>query len=729
MKVLVTGGYGFIGFHVAERFNKEGYEVHILDNLSSGNKNDIHFKHKSHCLSVEDTKCEKIFQSNQFDVVVHLAAQVNVTKSIENPRLDSESNVLGLVNMLTLSQKYKVKKFIFASSAAVYGLNEKLPLNEEDRCNPISPYGISKWVGESYCNKWKEMYGFDTLCFRFSNVYGPRQGTIGEGGVVSIFMERLLDGQTLTIFGDGEQTRDFIYVEDVADAIYRSSYSTLTGVYNLSTNSECSVNSLVAELKELRDGAAVVYKDSLQGDIRRSTLDNAAIMRDLDWVPMYTLKEGLLRTYTWFNQHSAMKEVAASAVSADKPSLLRQRFKPWMPYVENLLMFILTVWLTFSQWNETDSFIDIKLFYILIMGIIYGNRQAILAVILSIGLFVYEKLVNGRELISLLYDTDFFFQTAVYLFIGLVVGYAIERKTRLLQSQKRMIQELEDKHSFLNEVYTDVRNVKEELQQRILNSGDSFGKIYSITKELESLEPEEILTATVSVVEQIMGTREVSIYMANANRSYLRLVAHSNGAENEINKSVRVADHEYIQTILVEGKIFMNKQMQADAPFMAAPVQIKGETVAMIAIDSMKFENFSLYYQNLFKITIELVSSALSRAFSYTEATESKRYLDGTPILKQEVFAMILNSKRHAREKHNIHYLLLSASTDGVNIKEYAEKLTSILRETDYIGLGGDGQLQVLLSNTGLDDAAHVLKRFADKHVSLQLLEEEGAYG
>ena len=203
MKVLITGGYGFIGSHVAERFFNEGHEVFIIDNLSSGKKENITFKHEHYRVSVIDSCCEQVFQAYNFDIVVHLAAQVSVAKSIINPRLDTEINTVGLVNMLSLSHKYNVKKFIFASSAAVYGMNEKIPLTEDFPCSPISPYGISKWIGESYCQKWKELYGLDSVVFRFSNVYGPRQSNEGEGGVVSIFLDSLLKGKPLEVFCDG----------------------------------------------------------------------------------------------------------------------------------------------------------------------------------------------------------------------------------------------------------------------------------------------------------------------------------------------------------------------------------------------------------------------------------------------------------------------------------------------------------------------------------------------
>ncbi|MCQ6562658.1 NAD-dependent epimerase/dehydratase family protein [Paenibacillus mendelii] len=721
MKVLITGGYGFIGSHVAERFHKEGYEVYIIDNMSTGKLDHVTFKHKGYQLAVEDSKCEEVFQANQFDTVVHLAAQANVNTSITNPQLDSESNVLGLVNILNLAQKFKVKKFIFASSAAVYGTNDQMPLTEEADCDPISPYGISKWVGESYCLKWQELYGLDTTCFRFSNVYGPRQGSSGEGGVISIFMNRVLSGQTLYVYGDGEQTRDFIYVEDVADAIFRSSYSKLSGVYNLSTNMKCSVNAIIESIGGMRAIESVIHTDMRPGDITHSILNNAKVKHELDWSPMYGIEEGLQRTYGWFEQKQAELESTASTMVESKPSAVRQWLKKYMPYGENLLAFVLTAWLSLSQITNDYSAIDIKLFYITIIGIMYGSRQSILAVALSIGLFVYQKLLDGRELVSLLYDTDVFFQIAIYLFIGLVVGYAIERKNAVIQSAVKTKDELEERYEFLNGMYREVREVKDELQLRILNSGDSFGKIYSITKELESLEPETVFNSTVNVVKSIMSVESVAIYSVNPHGTYMRLIAHSNDYDAQAAKSLRVEEHSSMQWVLQEGKVFVNKELDSSAPLMCAPIIYNGAIKAVITIDGIAFNKFSLYYQNLFKVTSELVSSALTRAFAYIEATESQRYVPGTSILRKEAFASILESKRLARMNHNTPYLVVG-QTEG-RFEEYADKVAGMLRETDYIGLNEDEKVVILLSNTSEEDASYVLNRFASRGLSLQIVD------
>ncbi|GKU77077.1 NAD-dependent epimerase/dehydratase family protein [Paenibacillus sp. L3-i20] len=722
MKVLITGGYGFIGSHVADRFQKEGYDVFIIDNMSSGRKENISFKHKSYALDVENSKCEEVFRANKFDVIIHLAAQVSVTASISNPRLDSESNVLGLVNMLNLSKKYNVKKFIYASSAAVYGMKAELPIVESADCSPISPYGISKWVGESYSQKWQQLYGLETIGFRFSNVYGPRQDALGEGGVISIFMNRLLNEQSLIIHGDGNQTRDFIYVEDVADAIYRSSYSQLCGVYNLSTNTECTVNEVVEVMGTFQQLKPIAFSDKRSGDIDRSSLSNEKIKRDLDWSPMYSIEEGLKRTYAYFSTHRSQQESAAA--TSNGPSTLRLALRRVMPYGENMLAFALTAWLTIGQQYASYGVIDIKLFYITIMGILYGNRQSILAVIMSIGLFVYQKLDDGREFISLLYDTDVFFQIAIYLFIGLVVGYSIERKNAQIQDNEQKNEELESKYDFLSSVYQEVREVKDELQLRILNSGDSYGKIYSITKELESLEPENIFTSTVHVVKSVMSVPNVSIYTVSRSGSYLRLVAQSSNNTNQMAKSLKVDEHPYLTLVMSEGKMYVNKQLAEGIPLMCAPIYYRNEIAAVVAIDGLSFEKFSLYHQNLFKITVDLVSSALSKAFAYIEATEGQRYVDGTPILQREAFETVLSSKKQAWEKNQTPYLLLKGNARNISLEEIGNKISNMLRETDYTGLDIDQNIMVLLSNTNKEDASHVLGRFAQRGITLSVVQE-----
>ncbi|MFF5996194.1 NAD-dependent epimerase/dehydratase family protein [Lysinibacillus sp. KU-BSD001] len=717
MRVLITGGYGFIGSHVAERFYKEGYEVHIIDDLSTGKKENVTIKHKSYILSVDNPKCKDIFASYHFDIVVHLAAQVSVAKSIISPMDDAQHNLVGLTNILHLASQHHVKKFIFASSAAIYGQNAKIPLTEDQLPTPISPYGISKWAGERYCVNWTEQYDLDTICFRFSNVYGPRQTKDGEGGVVSIFTSRILKNQALQIHGDGNQTRDFIYVEDVAFAIYRASQSILSGIYNLSTNTEASVNDIVTFLENAHGTIQTTHIAARKGDIYRSVLSNELIKKQLDWVPMYSLNEGLQKTYEWAKSTVPLEEQVKPVQRREQPKW----FKTFKPYIENFIFFCI---LSAIMLNITTPFLttfEVGIFYIMTMGAIYGNKQAFFAVALSFSLLLIDKLRQGREFISLMYDTVFFFQLATFLFIGLVVGYSVQRKNIKIEEQNEKIEELENRHQFLEEIHEEVRSVKDELQFRVLNSEDSFGKIYSVIKSLDDLEPEKVLTSTVDVVQKIMRCDGVSIYMFNKYQSFLRLVANSTvNGERPVSNSLKVEDTFYIQQMIHTGQPYMNRHLHADAPLMATPIYHNQQMTAVITISELPFENFSNYHENLFKVVTELISTSLSRAFDYIQMTEETRYIDQTSVLKPEIFNDILASKMIAKEKYNMPFTILKMAVDSSALKYTSDKIVKLLRETDYIGYDND-ELQILLSNTSEQDLPAILKRFKEAGIETEI--------
>ncbi|MEK4523175.1 NAD-dependent epimerase/dehydratase family protein [Psychrobacillus sp. FSL W7-1493] len=720
MRVLITGGYGFIGSHVADRYFKEGYDVFILDDLSTGQKENITFKHKGYILSVEDSKCEEIFRAYHFDVVVHLAAQVSVSKSLINPKRDTEINAVGLVNILSLSQKYHAGKFIFASSAAVYGMNEQIPLQESDLCNPISPYGISKWLGESYCEKWRELYSYESVVLRFSNVYGPRQSDKGEGGVISIFLDRALEGENLEIFGDGEQTRDFIYVGDVADAIYRVANSHLNGIYNLSTNSEISINELVDLMKELHGEMEVTYGSAKDGDIYRSSLCNEKLVNALDWSPMYSMRRGLEQTYEWMEDKKIKQKTENASLSPKKFSGFYKKFQP---YIENGLVFFLIAWLTLTNQVSVLNIADFSLFYIMIIGVIYGNRQSIIAVCLSIGLLIFEKLLEGREIISLTYDTSFLFQVALFLSMGLIVGYSIERKNNLIKKQKSLLDDQESRYSFLNDMHTELREVKKELQLRILNTGDGLGKMHYLLKELDTLDSEKIYVNSISVLQKMLKAKSVSIYKFSNDKSSLRLVTHLNSFE--LPTTLNVHEEDYVQQVIGKQNIFVNKKLLPQTPLMAACLSDGEEKLALITIDGIDFEHISLYHENLFKIVTEIIETALIKAKRFQELTEDDRFVSQTSVLIEHIFEEILKAKKVAFSKYQVPYLLLEVLADEESFISYANEISKEIEETDYIGASKDHGLFVLLSNTTKQAGQHVLSRLSEKGIVWKLVEGE----
>lgn len=299
MKLLVTGGAGFIGSHFLELLHSdENYEVVVLDNLSSGFKENVPQGMKLVVADIRSQKIETLFKEEHFDAVVHLAAQTMVPYSIEHPDEDCEINLAGLINVLENCRKYKVKTVLFASSAAVYGNNESVPLQEELTLMPMSFYGITKMTSEHYLRVYHELYGINAVVFRFANVYGERQGEGGEGGVVSIFCKLLAAGKSVTVYGNGDQTRDFVYAGDVAAALKAGLLATGYQTINVSTEYETSVNQLLEAFAEVAaDKLEVHHAAARQGDIFRSALANARLKEILGVTPQMQLKEGIQKTY------------------------------------------------------------------------------------------------------------------------------------------------------------------------------------------------------------------------------------------------------------------------------------------------------------------------------------------------------------------------------------------------------------------------------------------------
>ena len=305
MKILVTGGAGFIGSHLLQLLQgQQGVEVVVYDNLSSGRREHVPKAIRLVEGDVRDAEgLARLFVSEGFDSVVHLAAQTMVPYSLSHPEEDCQINLLGLINILECCREYAVKHIVFSSSAAVYGDNLNIPLHEEEKPMPTSAYGITKMASEHYLRMYHDLYGLNTTVLRFANVYGERQGAGGEGGVVSIFCKLLAAGQGVTVFGNGEQTRDFVYAGDIAEALWRGSQLEGHHVINISTQKETSVNQLLAAFKQaVGREFPVQYAPIREGDIFRSVLANGRCVELLGFCPAMNLQEGVARTYADYLQ-------------------------------------------------------------------------------------------------------------------------------------------------------------------------------------------------------------------------------------------------------------------------------------------------------------------------------------------------------------------------------------------------------------------------------------------
>lgn len=302
-KILVTGGAGFIGSNLVDKLLEEGHSVVVVDNLSTGNINLLSPLALFYQQDIRDYKVmDIIFETHHFDNVFHLAAQISVPESVENPKKDAEINILGTLNILSLSVKYGIKKIIFSSSGgAIYGENAPIPTTEDYCPNPISPYAISKLACEHYIKFFSKEFSLDYTILRYSNVYGPKQTPKGEAGVVAIFTENMLNNQEVTIYGTGEQIRDFVHVYDVIQANILSLDRAKNEIINISTNEATSINELFKIMKEeINYKKTPIYQQKRPGDLEVSVLSNEKAKEILNWQPSFNLKKGVKNTIEWY---------------------------------------------------------------------------------------------------------------------------------------------------------------------------------------------------------------------------------------------------------------------------------------------------------------------------------------------------------------------------------------------------------------------------------------------
>ncbi|MBI3988634.1 MAG: SDR family oxidoreductase [candidate division NC10 bacterium] len=312
-KILVTGGAGFIGSHVVDVFLQEGHEVVVVDDLSSGKLDNLNPQATFYKVDITSPELEEVFDRERPEVLNHHAAQMDVRRSVADPLFDAKINVLGSLNLLEACRKYGTRQVIFASSGgALYGEPDLGPEEEDRPLRPASPYGVAKLAVERYLQVYWQLHAIQPISLRYANVYGPRQDPHGEAGVVAIFIERLLRKEPPLIFGDGEQTRDFVYIADVVEANFLALHGLMAAhgrrptdpwVFNIGTGLETSVNRLLWLLEEtMGTESHPLHKPPRPGEQRRSVLDVRRAERFLRWAPRVGLKEGLQATVAWFQK-------------------------------------------------------------------------------------------------------------------------------------------------------------------------------------------------------------------------------------------------------------------------------------------------------------------------------------------------------------------------------------------------------------------------------------------
>lgn len=302
MKIVVTGGAGFIASHVSDAYIKAGHEVVVIDNLSTGSRENLNPNARFIEIDITDNKIRQIFEREKFEVLNHHAAQMNVRVSVDDPMFDAHTNIIGGLNLYQSALATGVKKIVFSSTGgAIYGEQDYFPADEEHPLRPCSPYGIAKLANEKYLYYYREVFGLQHTILRYANIYGPRQNAFGEAGVVAIFASKMLAGKDPIINGDGKNTRDYVFVDDVVKANLLAIKDGVSGIYNVATSKEYDVNYVFNKLKEFTGSDCTeIHGEAKKGEQRRSVCSYKKFESQHGWQPNTQFDEGLRRTVEFF---------------------------------------------------------------------------------------------------------------------------------------------------------------------------------------------------------------------------------------------------------------------------------------------------------------------------------------------------------------------------------------------------------------------------------------------
>jgi UDP-glucuronate decarboxylase len=716
MKVLVTGGYGFIGSHIVERFFKEGHDICIIDDLSTGYKSNVTCKHSFYNVNSDDNKCEEIFLAKRFDLVIHCASNDNNEDAIKN-RSDQSRDICGLINILSLAKEHGIKHVIFLSSTDVYGCSSQISIPEDQLANPKSSFAFSKYTEEQYLMAWSSHFERNALCLRLSSVYGPKQRDNGTFNIVTSIMNK---NATEKIEVDERNGYDMIFVDDVVDAIYRAAMCELTGIYNLSSNIYYTNTQIVEKIAKLRKSRIDKHIHDKKANRLNCSYDNSRIKEALDWTPIYTLEDGLKRTLEWFSKEQN--------VLLTYPRKSNKRFrivvKSLLPFTENCILFVLLlVSSTYIKSTYTGDFMVLLLIYVLLMGIMHGSRQSIISIILALFLFFYSKVSIGENIMTILYDPVELLNFSTLIFIGVFTGFSVDKmQQKAIQNQEK-ITLLNERYKFLQEINKENIMIKDTLQEQIINSQESFGKVSSIIIGLDSFEPERILFSAVKVIESVMKNNHVAIYSLTQNKTFLRLIASSENSSFKYPRSQKIMANDQYDQLVKTGAIFVNNEFNSKVPFFIAAIKNEDIVIGLIMLYQPDFDLITLHYKNLFEIVAGLISLELSRAIQYSKLANDDSYIEGTMIIKQSYFKKLAISKINIYQEFGIPYTILKADINMNMLNESIVSLLANVRDSDIFGLI-DKSIYILLSNVNKMESDKIIERLS--HQGYKITTESG---
>lgn len=703
MNILITGNLTSLALPIAKEFARENNRVILAgentEGLNLAIKNIV-----THPINPAKPLFKESLTAYKFDVVIFLA--VREEQLIDGTEFNTGTQLDALRNSLELGKAVKAKRFFYISSTEVFG--ELTDVTESITPIPASINGHTLLTGEGYCNYYRDEFEQNVTIIRIPYAYdfGERSG----------FLYRLLQESNkqnkVFIPGSSDRLLGFLHTSDLADFLklaINEEYSATTPAINLFSGAPITSSELVALLEKHFQSVAYVFKEDQEAFTK---FVSYSVAKDkFGWVGFHEIRGDFDTVEELIIPEPKQRKKILQSMTEKFSSLTG-----FLKWIELLLGAVLTQFLTQLTGTLIQyKYVDFRLLFVVIMGSIYGLQFGLWAsLLMTISLF-YTWYQLGIDWSLIFYNVGNWFPIALYFATGIIVGFNRDRNEALLENKDKEIKLIYDKYEFLYGVFAEISKLKDEFRDQVIGFRDSFGKIFTITQELDSLQENAIYFRALTILENLMGNESIAIYSIGGDQSYARLESHSTLLRSKLKKSLQLSEYPEVLKCIEQGNIFQNSALLPDYPAYVAPVISNSYPfnvpVAIIVIWFVKFEQYSTYYQNLFKVISGLIQASIARAARFTEANHENTYLPTTRILTKESFSEVVQIRTEMKKNKHVDFQLIKLDAPIVDVRKLDLQVSEGIRAVDVVGVGPDDDYYILLSQADVSAANEVIAR------------------
>lgn len=724
IKVLIFGNYNPMTLSLISRLDKEGHTIFVITGSDRKIKSKPREVFQQYNFPYNSESVEYVIDNIDADIAIFVGS-IDSLYDLENQPSHISDYLAGVTNMVLYLKNSNIKQLIYVSSLDIFSGNTESIIDENTVPNPRGNIDKTILIGEKICKNYDKERKFKVSILRFSEIYGTYDGEYLENNVCTRICKNIIDGQDIEILKNREH--NLIYVDDATDAIYKviGTEGCCYDVYHVGVEQDnvCLEEDIVDALKDkIADKSKIKVIENAEDVVDKQY--SIEKIKDLNFNTKYSVKDKIKELYSAVSKSNGDKYL----VDVEKTSLLSRIFKldgdvknKVLPFVENLAFFILlNIFIFFTKSMSFHEVIDFYLLYVVVIGLIYGYEQTVFTVILSVVFKIY---------IAYSWDTRFLALTDYYMYlwilelftIGVLVGY-------LKEQYKIKYLDMKDKNAYLDlqlknikEINKGNEEIKDLYEKRLLNYKDSFGRIYEIISEIDTIEPQAIIFKSIQVIAKIMKTKDVSIYISGGNSSFYRLMASSSEKSKTLKGSLKVSEYPNIFEKLEKNEIYINGNMDPNYPIMAGGTYKNGKLKSIIMIWSLPFESNNLYQANVFGVVCKLIERSLTIAYEYMENISRSYNMKNDNVLDKESFEKILELYKCGVKDSIVEFFILNVKKDSnINKYDFIEIIKKSVRETDFIGDDGENCMRILLTSTNRSESAYVVDRLKSNGIEVE---------